>query len=207
MDRRLAVLLATLGLTLGACQTLKDPAALAVKAEAARAECALTPADLAANRTLTWQQFDQQTASPTSWRSLVERKCYNAAAAAYQDYLISGPIPPGERWQTTARFHLGQSLAHAGRNEEAARIISTARRETEVGGLRWNLYVQGTVAFLTRDRAGLDAAFTALRAEPGTSNAINAGVLAGLRQCWDKPYIEASAPACVSASGYVMPKD
>lgn len=173
----------------------------------ARAECRLSDADLIANRSLTWQQFDQQSTTPTSWRALMARECYETAAHAYADYLAYGPIPQGERWQTTARFHLGQSLASAGKTGEAARVIATARRETEVGGLRWNLYVQGTYAFLMRDRVGLANALTELKLQPGQSNAINAGVLSGLQFCWDKPYQEAATPACVRASGYVSPPD
>jgi hypothetical protein len=188
-----------------ACHAL--PPASANDSPSERAECVLTDANLIANRNLTWQQFDQQTTTPTSWRSLIERKCYEAAAVAYADYLARGLIPAGERWQTTARFHLGQSLAFAGKSAEAARVVATARRETEVGGMLWNLYVQGTYAFLTRDRDGLAASFAALRAQPGQSNAINAGVLAGLLHCWDKPYREAASPSCVAQSGYAMPPD
>ncbi len=169
-------------------------------------QCKLTQADLVANRSLTWQKFDQQfdlqNEYQTTWRSLMQRKCFDEAVVAYTDYLAWGPIPAGERWQTTARFHLGQSLAHAGRNAEAARVIATARRETEVGGLKWNLYVQGTVAFLLRDKAALQAAYAALAAETGPSNATNAGVLAGMMHCWDKPYSEASTLECITASGF-----
>jgi hypothetical protein len=173
----------------------------------ARAECRLSEADLIANRSLTWQQFDQEATTPASWRALMARQCYDSAVRAYADYLAYGPIPTSERWQTSARFHLGQSLASAGRTHEAARIIATARRETEVGGLRWNLYVQGTYAFLTRDRDGLANALTELKLQAGQSNAINAGVLSGLLHCWDKPYQEAATPACVKASGYQTPAD
>ena len=176
------------------------------KGSAKAAECRITQADLLANRALSWSEFDQETGSVTSWRSLIERKCEDAAILAYTDYLAFGPIPQGERWQSTARFHLGQSLAQAGRNQEAALLAATARRETEVGGMKWNLYVQGTYAFLTRDKASLDAAFAALSAETGHSNATNAGVLAGLRHCWNKTYREASAPACVAASGFKRPE-
>ncbi len=169
--------------------------------------CRLDDADLLANRALAWRDFDQAGSVPTSWRALVERGCDEEAVRAYTDYLAYGPVPEGERWQTTARFHLGQSLANAGRHEQAAQLIATARRQTEIGEMRWNLYVQGTYAFLVRDRSALEVAFESLKAEPGRSNAVNAGVLAGLLSCWDKPYREASAPACVAASGYRMPAD
>lgn len=185
---------------------LAPPAVASDKTENSSA-CKLEEADLNANRGLTWQQFDQQAQIRTSWRSLIERECYDAAVRAYTDYLARGVVPSSERWQTTARFHLGQSLAYAGHVEEAARMIATARRETEIGEQRWNLYVQGTYAFLIRDREGLASAFRELKSQPGQSNAINAGVLSGLLHCFDKPYRIAGAPACVAASGYSMPRD
>jgi hypothetical protein len=192
-------------LGLAACASAKTPTVSSAPAE--RPECRLEQADLIANRALVWQEFDQQTKSPTSWRSLIENGCEEAATRAYADYLAWGPIPAGERWQTTARFHLGQSLAHAGRPDDAARIIATARRETEVGGLKWNLYVQGTVAFLTRDRPALQRSFAALAAESGFANAVNAGVLSGLLHCWERPYREAAASACITASDYRSPAE
>jgi hypothetical protein len=170
-----------------------------------QSRCGLTEADLIANRKLTWREFDQDSSVQNNWRSLVKRNCDEAVVHAYADYLVYGPVPEGERWQTTARFHLGQSLAHAGRNQEAAQIIATARREKEEGEMRWNLYIQGTYAFLVGDRPGLTKAFEALKTQPGPSNAINAGVLAGLLACWNKPYRQAAAPACVKASGYQSP--
>jgi hypothetical protein len=170
-------------------------------------QCRLTNKDLIANRSLSWPEFDQRQNSRTTWSALGSAGCHEAAAVAYADYLAFGPSISGERYQTTARFHLGRSLAYAGRTEEAARMIATARRETEVGGLHWNDYVQGTVAFLTRDRETLVARQASLAAQSGFANRINAGVLAGLLHCWNRPYLEAAAPACTTASGYQMPAE
>lgn len=169
--------------------------------------CRITQDDLIANRSLSWPAFDQQEGSPTSWRSLITAGCHESAAAVYADYLAFAPPIPGERFQTAARFHLGQSLANAGRTDEAARMIGTARREIEVGGMHWNDYVQGTVAFLTRDKPILADRQASLASQSGVSDRINAGVLAGLLHCWDRPYLEAAAPACVAASGYKVPSD
>ncbi|UKK85030.1 hypothetical protein L7H23_02675 [Sphingopyxis sp. BSN-002] len=170
-------------------------------------QCRLTRDDLIANRSLSWSEFDQRQNSRTSWSALGSAGCHDAAAIAYADYLAFGPPIAGERYQTTARFHLGRSLAYAGRTEEAARIIATARRETEVGGLHWNDYVQGTVAFLTRDRETLAARQASLATQSGFADRMNAGVLAGLLHCWDRPYLEAAALACTTASGYQMPAE
>ena len=169
--------------------------------------CRLASGDLIANRSLSWTEFDQRQNSRTTWSALESAGCHEEAAVAYADYLAFGPPIAGERYQTTARFHLGRSLAYAGRTEEAARIIATARRETEVGGLHWNDYVQGTVAFLVRDRETLAARQASLAAQSGFADRMNAGVLAGLLHCWERPYLEAAAGACTTASGYQMPSD
>ena len=170
-------------------------------------QCRLTDDDLTANRSLSWSEFDQRQNSRTTWSALGSVGCHDAAARAYADYLAFGPPITGERYQTTARFHLGRSLAYAGHTDEAARIIATARRETEVGGLHWNDYVQGTVAFLVRDRETLAARQASLARQPGFGDRVNAGVLAGLLHCWERPYLEAAALACTTASGYQMPSD
>ena len=169
--------------------------------------CRLTQDDLIANRSLAWADFDQRQNTRTTWSALGSAGCHEAAAAAYADYLAFGPPIVGERYQTTARFHLGRSLAYAGRTEETARMIATARREMEVGGLHWNDYVQGTVAFLTRDRETLAARQVSLASQSGFSDRVNAGVLAGLRHCWDRPYLEAAGAACIAASGYKTPAE
>lgn len=197
------VLASTALLALAACATGKYPTPVAAPAE----QCRLTQDDLIANRSLSWSDFDQRQNTQTTWSALGAAGCHEAAATAYADYLAFGPPIPGERFQTTARFHLGRSLAYAGRTEEAARIIATARRETEVGGLHWNDYVQGTVAFLRRDRATLMARQTSLAAHSGFSDRVNAGVLAGLLHCWDRPYLEAAGSGCIAASGYRAPTE
>jgi len=185
------------------CAAKTPPSSIAASPD----RCRLTKDDLTANRSLSWVEFGQRQNSRTTWSALGSAGCHDAAATAYADYLAFGPPIAGERYQITARFHLGRSLAYADRNEEAARIIATARRETEVGGLHWNDYVQGTVAFLTRDRGTLTARQASLAAQPGFSDRINAGVLAGLLHCWERPYLEAAALACATASGYKMPVD
>ncbi|MBD3734522.1 MAG: hypothetical protein IE934_17640 [Sphingopyxis sp.] len=188
---------------LAGCAGQTAPPPIAAPAD----RCRLTQDDLIANRSLSWPDFDQRQIRSTTWSALGSAGCHEAAATAYADYLAFGPQIVGERYQTTARFHLGRSLAYAGRTEEAARMIATARREIEVGGLHWNDYVQGTVAFLVRDRETLAARQASLAGQTGFSDRVNAGVLAGLLHCWERPYVEAAASACTAASGYKLPSD
>lgn len=156
--------------------------------------CALTPDHLAANRTLSFESFDQAGVTPWTARKLGERECYVEAARASEDYLLHGPELT-ERQRQVVSWHLGQYLASSGAELEAARVMATTIRREEMtpDNFDWNTYVLGTHAFLTKDRAAMDAAVTALSAQEGMRNQINARALRRLQSCFDKPYREAYA--------------
>lgn len=162
-------------------------------------DCSLSDADLAANRALTFEQFDQYR-SPlrsTSW-NLSMAGCHAASAEADQDYLIHGPVLT-DRQYVVVRWHMALSLARAGREAEAVPLAaaSIAPVEPSADQFDWNTYVRGVWGFLSKRRPVLDAALTALRAAPGGRNAINARALARLSTCFDRPYAEAvSAETC-----------
>ncbi len=156
-------------------------------------DCALTPADLNRNATLTFEQFDQLGTTPATARALGQRRCYAAAAKASEHYLLFGPeLTEGER--NVVAWHLGQYVASAGDEAAAAWVIATARRPStpEADGFDWNTYVVGTWAFLVKDRGLLEASHKKLTAAPGERNGINARALTNLMQCFDRPYAEAS---------------
>lgn len=158
--------------------------------------CALTPEHLVANRTLSFESFDQAGTTPWTARKLGERQCYSEAARASEDYLLHGPELT-ERQRQVVSWHLGQYLASAGEEPAAARVIATTRRNEEMtpDNFDWNTYLAGTHAFLTKDRPALDAAVTALTAQEGMRNQINARALRRLQACFDRPYVEAYACA------------
>lgn len=160
--------------------------------------CKLTQADMAANARLTFQEFDQQGVQPSTARSLGERACYAEAAAASEHYLVHGPILTDYQ-RNVVRWHLGQYLANAGMERDAARIVATTRREADPDrpDFDWNSYVVGTWAFLTKDRILLDTTYGQLRAKPGHADQTNARVLGRLSRCFRRPYREAlEAKAC-----------
>ena len=161
--------------------------------------CALSAADLKANASLTFQQFDQEGSIPSSARQLADRGCFEAAAAATQHYLVNGPLAT-DRQQRILAFHLGQQLASAGREKEAGLVIAGTRHPPVEGAplapLRWNDFVTGVWAFLTKDRAGLRRSIEATKAGEGQGNALNANLLEGLDRCFTKPYREATAAPC-----------
>lgn len=156
--------------------------------------CELTPEHLAANRTLSFESFDQRGVTLWTARKLGERECYAEAARASEDYLLHGPELT-ERQRQVVSWHLGQYLASSGAELEAARVMATTMRNEEMtpDNFDWNTYVLGTHAFLTKDRAAMDAAAARLSAQEGMRNQINARALRRLQTCFDRPYREAYA--------------
>lgn len=163
----------------------------------AQSACHLTAADKAANAQLSFDDFDQKGVTPSTWRRLEEAGCHAEALEAAEDYLVNGPAITASEKQVV-QFHIAQTLALMGRNEEAARMVAIAMSPDHGnrGDLDWNTYLVGTWAFLKRDRARLEAAVTRLTAEPGDGNRMNAGAIRGLLNCFDKPYSESYATAC-----------
>ncbi|GAA0525015.1 hypothetical protein FHS83_001883 [Rhizomicrobium palustre] len=154
--------------------------------------CALTPADKAANAALSYDDFDQKGALPSSFRALDTRGCDREAAAAAEDYMLHHPgLSDGER--INVLFHEGQSLAVSGAERTAAMLIAAAKDLSQKPDdpFDWNTYVEGTWAFLVKERGRLEAATTKLSSSRGEGNAINAQILRGLLGCFDRTYKEA----------------
>ena len=163
--------------------------AAATGADAGRAACVLRPEDLAANAALSFDSFDQTGTLASTARKLGERGCWKEAAAATADYLIRGPVPtPGH--QRILLFHLGQQLALAGEEPEAAAFIAATRDpdDKRPRELDWNDYVIGTWAFLTKERTLLRKSRDAVLAGPSEGDRINGGILAALERCFGQPY-------------------
>jgi hypothetical protein len=103
--------------------------------------------------------FDQDVEG--GWRALAnDPRCWIAAADLLRDYR--------QLHQSTASilfWHEGQLRANAGQMDAAIALFeqSRAKQRDPVG---WNLYVDGTIAFLRHDRAGLQAARDKLAAVP-----------------------------------------
>ena len=155
------------------------------------------------------QAFDQDRNG--GWRPLVESGCYAEAAE-----LIAAYRERHGNQATILYWHEGQLRAMAGETTAAVALFNRARHP---GGnaldASWNLYVDGSVAFLNRDRPALLAARDASAAmerpdtisvvvEDGTAHDVplpagirwppNLHVLDGLLACYAEPY--AIAYAC-----------
>ena len=159
-------------------------------------DCQLTAKQKAENSRLSYNDFDQAGTTSGSFRQLSEGRCALAAADAVEDYLITGPRP-SEGQHRNLLFHMGQSLAIGGREREAARVLASSLSAASSGGeFDWNTYVVGTWAFLVKDGARLEAAHSKLAASTDRGNIINGRALAGLMNCFNKPYAEAYQSAC-----------
>lgn len=164
--------------------------------------------------------FDQDLSG--GWRALsAQPGCTLAAADLIADYRKKHGKQSG-----LLLWHEGQLRASGGQYREAAALMEGARKPASDDRAGWNLYVDATIAFLRRDRAGLDAARAALAAVPppvgagvppvvdgymevdfedGQKRRIrwppNIDVVEGLVRCFDKPYDEAYSDACRAPAG------
>ena len=160
--------------------------------------------DRAALAGLDRRRFDQDMTG--GWRALANAGCDLEAAEAIRDWRMQHSTRDG-----LLDWHEGQLRANAGRPAEAIALMERSRKTpAEDAGFGWNLYVDGTVAFLRGDRAGLEGARAKLAALPrpadyapvgpdGSPRAVrwpmNLHVLDGLLRCWGQGYKQAYACA------------
>lgn len=161
--------------------------------------------DRAAMLALDERGFDQDMAG--GWRALGNAGCDHEAADLIRDWRAAhrADLPPDHA--ALLFWHEGQLRANAGETAAAIALFGRSRKtKAQDAGFGWNLYVDGSIAFLRRDRAGLDAARATLAALPrpagyapvgpdGKPVAIrwpmNLNVLDGFQRCWDRPYKQA----------------
>ena len=144
--------------------------------------------------------FDQDMTG--GWRPLNTAGCDVAAADLIRDYAAAHPELDAGRRGLLA-WHEGQLRANAGDAAAAIALMKRSRRPAAADAMGWNHYLDGTVAFLSRDRRALDAARAKLAALPrpasyapvgpdGKPRAVrwppNLDVLDRLRDCWGQGY-------------------
>lgn len=120
---------------------------------------------------LSYEEFDQTPGS--GWRVLAENgKRYPEAARLIEKYLTQHrELNLFQR--VTLHWHAGQLWAFDGNNNKALHHLAFARLDPEPPNhpLRWNDYVEATVAFLEGDRAKLLAARNRMAAKsPNDAN-------------------------------------
>lgn len=153
--------------------------------------------------------FDQTEGQ--GWRPLYDANCFIEAAELLRAWQAKHGnafdlTKPRERQLArTVLWHEAQMWAFGERNDVALPIFESVRRNS-VGqsSKAWLLYVDGTLAFLLRDREALEVAIAELAEvppPPGWANAVgadgrpislpwpqNLDVLQGLERCWDQTY-------------------
>jgi hypothetical protein len=159
------------------------------------AACSLSQDERAANRGLSFAEFDQgQSAlAHTAW-NLSMAGCHAQSAAADADYLLHGP-KLDDRQRVVLGWHMALSLARSGHEDAAAPLVAASIQDLpeQPDAFDWNTYVRGVYGFLTKDRGLLERSLQNLQAAPGQRNALNAKALARLARCFDKSYAAAVA--------------
>jgi len=164
---------------------------------------------------LSEQQFDQDMAG--GWRALSSIPgCTLVAADLLRDYRELHQKNSGLLF-----WHEAQVRANAGQYSKAIALMKKAYKPAKEDRAGWNPYVEATIAFLRRDKAGLKQARLALAgvqppAGPGIPPVIdgymevefsdgskkkvrwplNIDVVEGLENCFNKSYAEAYSVGC-----------
>jgi hypothetical protein len=96
--------------------------------------------------------FDQDLEG--GWRPLADRGCHREAA----ELLAAYAALPKAAGNTTILWHEGQMRAEAGQYKQAVALMQRTYKPKDTDPGYWNAYVDGTIAFLQRDRAALEKA-------------------------------------------------
>ena len=116
--------------------------------------------DLAEMLELDLNSFDQDLNG--GWRPLAQRGCEAEAAE-----LIRAWRYEKRAHNSILYWHEGQMRAMAGQTAEAIALFELTYKSPPLDAdFGWNHYVDGTLAFLRRDREGLDRAMAALAQVP-----------------------------------------
>lgn len=161
---------------------------------------------------LSLDAFDQDMEG--GWRALDNRGCSAQAA----DLIAAYRLLPKSVGNTLLPWHEAQIRADLGQTVQAIALMRQSYKPTAQDRMGWNLYVDGSIAFLQGDRAALERARAALagRVPPegivvqdghytltagGQQHRVawppNLNVLDALLRCFGTPYRNAYGnPAC-----------
>ena len=162
------------------------------------------------------QEFDQDLHG--GWRNLAYKGCTLEAAELIREWRYRK-----RSHDSILYWHEGQLRAEAGQTEQAIDLFKLTYRQSDLdAGFGWNHYVDGTIAFLSDDRARLDRAVERLKAMPkppefekeitfadGRKAKLdwppNLKVLEGFQRCWGKSYKEAYGGECTAPIKRITP--
>ncbi len=137
---------------------------------------------------LSWHEFDQTKGK--YWRELADVRRFKEAAELIEKMLSLHP-ELNRINASNLHFHAAQCWAFAGEMEHALTHLELAQHHTQVGGLLWDSYVDGTAAFLKGDKRELLNAHERLAENADDLNKPNLCVLDRLVANFGKSYAEA----------------
>ena len=129
----------------------------------------------------------------SSWRKVAREKGFEEAGELIDRYLKKHS-DLGLSQKVNLNFHAGQMYAFAGHHETALERFKNAKYdpEPEEIPIRWNAYVDGTIAFLEKDKIKLLECRKQIAEGPKINGkAPNLNVVDSLIENFDKPYFEA----------------
>lgn len=175
---------------------------LALALAAATPDCRF---DRAALLALDENAFDQDLAG--GWRSLQLKGCLAEAADLIRDYRDAAP----RKSRYLLFWHEGQLRAELEQRAPAIALFRQAYRPPTEDVIGWNHYVDGSIAFLSGDKPGLQAARDTLARLPKPKDwetpkfngkpikiawPFNLNVLDGFLKCFGQPYRAAYGGRC-----------
>src|SRR5450432_2505818 len=122
---------------------------------AAASMCAVPSSEGVVQQALPYAAFDSR-GGPFGWRALAATGCTDAAISLLAQYSEANRSRLAAAEEREIAFHIGQSLAMAGREQES--IAPFERALDSEAPLEWATYVRATLAFLRRDAVALQAA-------------------------------------------------
>jgi hypothetical protein len=141
---------------------------------------------------LDYDSFDQSVPNG-GWRAIVDDTEAGKVLDAYNVH-NSDVLKP---WQKRIiKWHAGQAYGFANLKQLAINRFKKSYNPEEAPDDRfgWNLYVEGSVAFLEQDMTSLvDARDRLKKLNPGSPNT---KILESFVRCFKKPYREAYNPEC-----------
>lgn len=183
-------------------------------------ECGVMEAENARLMSLSQKDFDQDMEG--GWRIVANQEnCKSVAGYLIEDYIAFHDIEPGSGTYILY-WHTGQMHAYAGDTPRAIDFMKLTydNLPPKDASYEWSLYAKGTVAFLNKNREGLEDSITrlakipvdpekvkaikAFQAEnPNVSfpegfpeKPLNLIALEGFLACFDRPYSEAFGSEC-----------
>jgi hypothetical protein len=154
---------------------------------AAAAVCSVPAEEAATQMSLPYASFDGR-GGFYGWRNLNAAGCADAAVSLLSGYSSTNASRlSGDEIREIA-FHVGQTLAMAGREQEA--IAHFEKAQGASASAEWSAYVLATLAFLRRDAAALATARDGYAAiAPGS---MRLRIIDGFTACPREPYAKAA---------------